>query len=72
MKIRISGSADLVQAWADRFVALGISGRIYPNRGGDGVRWYADIDDRVAAKIDSDKLLQPTKPVRKKRAGGRP
>ena len=67
MKIRISGSADLVQVWADRFAALGIRGRTYPNREDDGARWYADIDDHLAAQV-GENLVRPAKTPRK-RAG---
>ena len=65
MKIRISGSADLVQAWAERFAALGIRGRTYPNRDDASARWYADIDDRLVAQVGTQ-LTQPTKAQRKR------
>ena len=51
MKIRLMGSDDLVRAWAKRFAAQGIRGSLYPMRGGKGLRWYADIDDRLAAEV---------------------
>lgn len=51
MKIRIMGSADLVQAWKTALEAeYGIVGANYPSRGGE-MRAYFDIDDRKAAEI---------------------
>ena len=50
MNIRISGSPDLVRAWAAQFEGhFGIRGREYPNRNSADIRYYLDLDDRVAA-----------------------
>ena len=47
MKVRISGSPDLVRAWAAQFEThLGIKGREYPNRNSTGIRYFLDLDDR--------------------------
>ena len=52
MKLRIMGSSDLVRAWAAQFEThFGTRGREYPNRNGTDVRYYLDLDDRVAADI---------------------
>lgn len=53
MKIRLMGSADLVNAWKDALEkANGITGATYPSRGGGGeTRVYFDLDDRQAAAI---------------------
>lgn len=52
MKLRLLGPPDIVELWAARFAALGIGGRTYPSRYNDGqLRWYGEIDDRVAATI---------------------
>ena len=49
MKIRLSGSPDLVRDWAKIFKdAFGVRGRLYPNRGSSDVRCYIGLDDRVA------------------------
>ncbi|WP_192497221.1 hypothetical protein [Halospina sp. K52047b] len=51
MKVRLMGSPDVVREWAQRLEEqLGVTGREYPMRGGGGIRWYADVDDRVAEK----------------------
>ena len=52
MKVRIMGSPDLVRAWAAQFEThFGTRGREYPNRNGTDVRYYLDLDDRVAADV---------------------
>ena len=52
MKVRISGSSDLVRAWAKQFEThLGIKGREYLNRNSADIRYYLDLDDRVAADV---------------------
>ena len=52
MNIRISGSPDLVRAWAARFEThFGIRGREYSNRNSADIRYYLDLDDRVAAGV---------------------
>ncbi len=52
MKIRISGAKDLVERWSTQMTRLyGITGRIYPDQGEPGVRWYGDIDDRRAEEL---------------------
>lgn len=53
MKIRLMGSADLVNAWKTALEkAYGITGATYPSRGGAGeARVYFDLDDRQAAAI---------------------
>ena len=49
MKIRLSGSPDLVREWAEIFeTAFGVRGAVYPNRNGSDVRRYIHLDDRVA------------------------
>ena len=58
------GPADIVQAWAARFALLGIEGRIYPQRRGDGLRWYGTIDDRYAAGIVDGLQNGSTLPVK--------
>lgn len=52
MKLRLLGPPDIIELWAARFAELGIGGRTYPSRYGDGqLRWYGEIDDRIAASI---------------------
>ena len=52
MKLRIMGTPDLVRAWAAQFEThLGIRGREYPNRNSADIRYYLDLDDRVAAGV---------------------
>ena len=52
MKLRIMGSPDIVRAWAAQFEThFGTRGREYPNRNRTDVRYYLDLDDRVAADI---------------------
>ena len=52
MKLRIMGSPDLVRAWAAQFEThFGTRGREYPNRNSTDIRYYLDLDDRVAADI---------------------
>lgn len=52
MKVRLVGPPDIIELWAARFAELGIGGRTYPSRYADGqLRWYGEIDDRVAASI---------------------
>jgi len=53
MKIRLMGSADLVNTWKAALEnAYGITGATYPSRGGAGdARVYFDLDDRQAAAI---------------------
>lgn len=54
MKIRLMGSPDLVRQWAIELEReYGVKGREYDNkRTGDGqVRFYLDLDDRVAEQI---------------------
>ena len=52
MKVRISGPPDLVRAWAAQFEThLGIKGREYPNRNSADIRYFLDLDDRVAAEV---------------------
>lgn len=52
MKLRLMGPPDIIELWAARFAELGIGGRTYPSRYGDGqLRWYGEIDDRIAASI---------------------
>ena len=52
MRLRIIGSADLVRLWARRLESLGFVGSEYPARGGGQVRWYGELDDRTAARMD--------------------
>ena len=60
MKIRLSGSQDLVRDWAKVFGdAFGVSGRLFPNRDSSDVRCYIDLDDRVAE--DAARRLQQGK-----------
>lgn len=50
MKLRIMGSADLVDELAKIMEQAGVAGRVYPSRNGEyELRWYGDIDDRVIA-----------------------
>jgi len=52
MKIRISGSPDLVRGWQEMLEAeYGQAGRIYNGRRSDDLYLYIDIDDRIAEKI---------------------
>ena len=52
MKLRIMGSPDLVRAWAAQFEShFGIRGHEYPNRNSADIRYYLDLDDRVAAGV---------------------
>lgn len=48
VKLRLIGAPDLVRAWAKKLEALGIYGKEYPSHRGTDLRWYADVDDRVA------------------------
>lgn len=58
MKIRISGSPDLVRGWQKMLEAeYGQAGRIYNSRRSDDLYLYLDIDDR-----DAEKILNRTKP----------
>lgn len=70
MKIRIMGSEDVVRAWAKRFgQILGVAGDFYPMRGGAGVRWYADVDDRFAAELAQAPTPPPAEaPIRRRRS----
>ena len=57
MKIRLSGSPDLVRDWAKVFEdAFGVRGRLYPNSNSSDVRCYIDLDDRAAG--DAAQRLQ--------------
>ena len=52
MKLRIMGSPDLERAWAAQLEThFGIRGRVYPNRNSADIRYYLDLDDRVAAEV---------------------
>lgn len=52
MKIRLMGSPDLIRAWGEELQrAYGVTGRVYPCRGGNDVRLYVDLDDRQAAAL---------------------
>ena len=52
MKVRITGSPDLVKAWAKKLEdECGIHGKHYPSRKGADLRWYGDLDDRAAAEL---------------------
>ena len=53
MKLRLMGSADIVRGWAELLkVQFGVVGHEYPTRGnGNEIRYYVDIDDRLAANI---------------------
>ena len=50
MNIRLMGSPDLVRAWASTLENhFGVKGGEYPTRGGGtDIRWYVDLDDRLA------------------------
>jgi hypothetical protein len=64
VKIRLMGPEDVVRAWAARLGQhLGAAGDFYPMRGGWGLRWYVDIDDRVAAEV----VEQPGPPPPRRR-----
>lgn len=55
MKIRLMGSPDLITKWGNELEsAYGITGRIYPNRNSQEVRYYVDLDDRKAEAIVSN------------------
>ena len=52
MKIRLMGSPDLIQLWANELKkAYGITGKTYPNRNNHEVRYYVDLDDRKAEAV---------------------
>lgn len=52
MKIRLVGSADLVDAWcAELERAYSIKGAKYPSRNSNEKRVYFDLDDRKAADV---------------------
>lgn len=56
MKIRLMGSPDVVRQWAAELEKkLGVTGKEYPMRGNQGIRWYADVDDRTAQE-EAEKL----------------
>ena len=60
MKVRLSGSTELVRAWGEAFRrTFGVTGQEYPARKGTGMFIYINIDDRVAAAAirDPDDLL---------------
>ena len=61
MKIRLMGSPDIVRAWADQFQReFGIVGQEYGSRrGGNEVRYYLDIDDRLAARVGQVDASEP-------------
>lgn len=47
MKLRIIGSADLVNRLSAVLAEAGVQGLIYASRHTKGeLRWYADVDDR--------------------------
>lgn len=53
MKIRLTGTSDLVAAWAAELPrAYSVTVALYPSRrGGSEVRAYCDLDDRRTAEI---------------------
>jgi len=52
MKIRLTGSPDLVRAWSAALEkAFGVRCAEYPCRGSNEIRAYVDIDDRIAAAV---------------------
>ena len=47
--IRLTGAPDLVRGWGKLFEEqFGVSGREYPSRGNSDVRYYINLDDRIA------------------------
>lgn len=72
MKIRMMGSPDLIEAWAVELKkAYGVTGRVYPCRGGNNeVRLFVDLDDRKAAALvglgDTIKAGDAGKEIRKR------
>ena len=49
MNIRSTGAPDLVHGWAKLFEEqFGVSGREYPSHGSSDVRYYINLDDRIA------------------------
>lgn len=58
MKIRISGSKDLVETWLKIIEEQsGRKGKIYKQRNGNDYSGYIDIDDRQAEKL-ADEIRQ--------------
>ena len=53
MKIRLMGPPDIVRGWGKMIEAqFGVTGDEYATRGrGNAIRYYIDIDDRMAAEI---------------------
>ena len=53
MKLRLTGSPDVVRGWARALAEeFRVKGREYRTRGGGPeIRYYADIDDRVATAM---------------------
>ena len=53
MKMRLMGPPDIVRGWGQMIEAqFGVTGDEYPTRGkGTAIRYYIDIDDRLAAEI---------------------
>jgi hypothetical protein len=76
MNVRLMGPEDVVRAWARRFEQVGVRGDFYPMRRGEGLRWYATIDDRVAAAVAEGaaapaSVFEPAAlPKRPRRKGG--
>ena len=53
MKLRLIGPPDIVRGWARRLRdEFGIEGREYASRRNPAeIRYYADLDDRLAAEV---------------------
>ena len=72
MKLRLIGPPDTVHGWAALLKrAFGVVGREYPTRGnGNEVRYYVDIDDRLAANIGADSPSQVSNVLSEGKQGG--
>lgn len=62
MKIRLMGSPDLIQLWANELKkAYGITGKTYPNRNSHEVRYYLkhkNRKDRILSKLIQSHFLR--------------
>lgn len=69
MKIRIIGSADLVERASKVLRAAGVPAKMYPSRYSTAeMRLYCDVDDRAAAELLSEwPSREPRIPAPKRR-----
>jgi len=72
VKIRLLGAPDLVRAWAKELErSYGVVGKEYPSRYGSDLRYYCDLDDRLAERVvsaDKPAGKQPKKlPARRRK-----